>query len=151
MYETVLNAIVAERIERGEGKVSVMVASHNEDTIRYAVKLMRDSGISPDERSVCFAQLYGMCDQVYVIIQIYTPYLFEVSFSLGQAGFSVYKYVPYGPVDGVIPYLSRRAIENSKVLNKSDKERHLLVKELWRRLIVGDWRHRTAIPVTVSA
>lgn len=53
----------------------------------------------------------------------------------GQAGYLAYKYVPYGPVDDVMPYLLRRAHENKGVLEGSLRERHLVKKELWRRIL----------------
>ncbi|XP_013777730.2 proline dehydrogenase 1, mitochondrial-like [Limulus polyphemus] len=123
MYHKTLTEIMQRIVERKDRKLSMMVATHNEDTVRYTVSKMKDIGIEPEHRLVCFGQLYGMCDQV--------------SFALGQAGYSVYKYVPYGPVDEVLPYLSRRARENSSVLQKVDKERFLLKKEILRRIKEG--------------
>ncbi|XP_013774417.1 proline dehydrogenase 1, mitochondrial-like [Limulus polyphemus] len=127
MYERTLNEIMHQIITRGDRKIAIMVATHNEDTVRFTVNKMKELGIKPDEKLVCFGQLYGMCDQI--------------SFPLGQSGYSVYKYVPYGPVQEVLPYLSRRARENSSLLSKLNKERYLLRTEIIRRIKSGQVFH----------
>jgi hypothetical protein len=106
-----------------EGWAEVMVASHNESSITRAVLRMRELGLDPSTGGVSFGQLLGMCDYL--------------SFSLGAARYSVHKYVPYGPVFEVMPYLIRRAQENSDVLGGVGKEIRMLERELTRRMAVG--------------
>ncbi|NP_001365221.1 hydroxyproline dehydrogenase isoform 2 [Homo sapiens] len=100
----------------------LMVASHNEESVRQATKRMWELGI-PLDGTVCFGQLLGMCD--------------HVSLALGQAGYVVYKSIPYGSLEEVIPYLIRRAQENRSVLQGARREQELLSQELWRRLLPG--------------
>ncbi|NXN14820.1 PROD dehydrogenase, partial [Indicator maculatus] len=121
MYYRCLDHILEEI--KHSGKASVMVASHNEDTVTFTLHRMRELGIHPSEKKVCFGQLLGMCDQI--------------TFPLGQAGFPVYKYVPYGPVHEVLPYLSRRAQENRHFMQRVTRERDLLWGEVKRRLLAG--------------
>ncbi|KAG7318176.1 hypothetical protein KOW79_017931 [Hemibagrus wyckioides] len=129
MYHRCLDYIL-EEIHRN-GKASVMVASHNIDTVKHTIQRMNEMGLAPTDRKVYFGQLLGMCDQI--------------SFPLGQAGFPVYKYVPYGPVNEVIPYLSRRAQENRGMMKGAQMERSLLWKELVRRLTSGELFHTPSV------
>ncbi|XP_011814573.1 PREDICTED: LOW QUALITY PROTEIN: proline dehydrogenase 1, mitochondrial-like [Colobus angolensis palliatus] len=86
--------------------------------------------LHPTDHQVYFGQLLGMCDQI--------------SFPLGHAGYPVYKYVPYGPVMEVLPYLSRRALENSSLMKGARREWQLLWLELLRRLRTGSLFRRPA-------
>ncbi|XP_070807395.1 proline dehydrogenase 1, mitochondrial [Pituophis catenifer annectens] len=121
MYHRCLDYILEE--VRHSRKANVMVASHNKDTVKFTLGRMADLGIHPSENKIYFGQLLGMCDQI--------------TFPLGQAGFPVYKYVPYGPVKEVLPYLSRRAQENRGLLARAGEEQQLLWTELKRRLFAG--------------
>ena len=116
MYETSLSYCLEQIKARPENGLNIMVASHNEGTVRFAlekwicflpnsqlkkiaasnfahVNRMEELGIKPQDNNVHFGQLLGMCDYI--------------SFYLGGSGYSAFKYVPYGPLDEVMPYLSR--------------------------------------------
>lgn len=108
-------------------KANVMVASHNEDSVRHAAQKMNELGIDPADNQVFFGQLLGMCD--------------VVTYALGSAGYKAYKYVPYGPVEEVMPYLSRRAMENRSLMKGVVKERNMLWSELMRRYKGGRLAH----------
>ncbi|CAN5406351.1 proline dehydrogenase family protein [soil metagenome] len=100
-------------------KVSMVCGSHNEYSNQYLTVLMKDTNISPSDNRVWFAQLLGMSD--------------NISFNLAKVGFNVAKYVPYGPVDSVMPYLLRRAAENTSVAGQSSRELSLIRREVARR------------------
>lgn len=100
-------------------RVSIMCGSHNEQSNHLLVRLMAENNIKADDPRVWFAQLYGMSD--------------NISFNLAKAGYKVAKYVPYGPVRAVMPYLFRRAAENTSVAGQSSRELLLIRKELRRR------------------
>jgi proline dehydrogenase len=100
-------------------QLSVIVASHNEESNLLAARLMDDKGIPHNHSHVHFSQLYGMSD--------------NITFNLAKEGFSVSKYLPFGPIRDVIPYLMRRAQENSSVSGQTGRELSLINKELRRR------------------
>ena len=100
-------------------RIGFMCGSHNEYSNQYLTTLMQKYGIKHNDERVWFAQLYGMSD--------------NISFNLAKAGYKVAKYVPYGPVRSVMPYLFRRAQENTSVAGQSSRELILIRKELERR------------------
>lgn len=100
-------------------RISVMCGSHNEYSNQYLTVLMNKHGMTNNDNRVWFAQLLGMSD--------------NISFNLAKAGYNVAKYVPYGPVESVMPYLLRRASENTSVAGQSSRELILIRKELERR------------------
>ncbi len=100
-------------------RISVMCGSHNDYSNYYLTVLMEKHSMVPGDNRVWFAQLFGMSD--------------NISFNLAKAGYNVVKYLPYGPVRSVMPYLFRRAAENTSVAGQSSRELTLIRKELQRR------------------
>jgi proline dehydrogenase len=99
--------------------MGLVSGTHNEQSNRLLTELISKYGINPSDESIYFAQLYGMSD--------------NISFNLAKAGYNVVKYVPYGPVEKVMPYLSRRAEENTSVAGQSSREFDLVKREMARR------------------
>lgn len=104
-----------------EEGANIMLATHNQESVELAIEQMSEHGIKPRTGGVYFGQLLGMAD--------------HLTFTLGLHGYSAYKYVPYGAVHEVMPYLIRRAQENSDLLGGVKKERELYWQELKRRLL----------------
>lgn len=100
-------------------RVSVMCGSHNEQSSELLMTAMAAKNLLPSDARIWFAQLFGMSD--------------HISFNLARAGYNVVKYVPYGPVRAVMPYLLRRAEENTSVAGQSSRELTLIRRELERR------------------
>ena len=98
---------------------SLFMGSHNEQSILRVTEWMSKNKISKNHPHIWFSQLYGMAD--------------HISFNLAYSGYQVVKYVPYGPVNEVIPYLIRRAEENSSITSQTPRELSLIKKELERR------------------
>jgi len=99
--------------------VSIFNGTHNEYSSKYLADLMIEQGIDPDDKRIWFSQLYGMSE--------------HISYNLSDAGFNVAKYVPYGPVRFVLPYLMRRVEENTSVKGQTGRELSLIKKERQRR------------------
>lgn len=98
---------------------AVFIGTHNENSCLLAAKYMEGHNIPATTERVYFSQLYGMSD--------------NMSFNLANSGYHVAKYLPYGPVYDVIPYLMRRAQENTSVAGQTSRELLLLDKEMKRR------------------
>ena len=99
--------------------ISFILASHNEQSNLKIAQLMIEKGISAGDPHVHFSQLYGMSD--------------PISFNMAKEGYNVSKYLPFGPIKDVIPYLMRRAEENSSVNGQTSRELLFIRQELARR------------------
>jgi proline dehydrogenase len=97
----------------------LFLGTHNELSCLQLVKKLKERNISNSDERIWFGQLYGMSD--------------NISYNLAERGYNVAKYVPFGPVRDVMPYLIRRAEENSSVGSQSSREMELIKKELLRR------------------
>lgn len=99
--------------------IAFFIATHNAESCRLGAELMEIRGLSRDHPHICFAQLYGMSD--------------PLTFNLAAAGFRTAKYLPYGPITDVMPYLIRRAEENTAISGQMGREYRLIRRELKRR------------------
>lgn len=102
--------------------VAICVATHNEDSTIRATQLMQANKLETNHPHIHFSQLYGMSD--------------NITFNLAIAGYNTHKYMPYGPVKDVIPYLIRRAQENTSVSGQMSRELKLLKEEVRRRKLL---------------
>ena len=98
---------------------SLFSGTHNEESIYKIIEIMNSMAINKDDSNIWFGQLCGMSD--------------NITFNLASEGFNVIKYLPYGPIKEVIPYLIRRAEENTSVKGQTSRELELIKKELNRR------------------
>lgn len=100
-------------------RISVFNGSHNEISNRLLTEQMQKLGLERNEKKIWFSQLYGMSD--------------HISFNLADEGYNIAKYIPYGPVRNILPYLIRRAEENTSIAGQSSRELSLLEQERLRR------------------
>ncbi|RQP13225.1 MAG: proline dehydrogenase [Chryseobacterium sp.] len=100
-------------------RISAFFGTHNEKSTELVMDKMRSAGLSNDDKHISFGQLYGMSD--------------NITFYLANQKYNVAKYLPYGPVKDVVPYLTRRAQENTSVAGQTGRELGLIKKELERR------------------
>ena len=98
---------------------SLFSGTHNEESIYNIIDLMKSNKVNNSNQKVWFGQLYGMSD--------------NISFNLANEGFNAIKYLPFGPIKEVIPYLIRRADENTSVKGQTSRELELIKSELKRR------------------
>lgn len=100
-------------------RISICAGTHNENSSMLLAQLMQQNQIAANDPRIYFSQLFGMSD--------------HISYNLSNAGYNVAKYLPYGPVKAVLPYLFRRAAENTSVKGQAGRELTLLQREVARR------------------
>jgi proline dehydrogenase len=100
-------------------KMAIFAGTHNEESSYKLMELMQQKGIAKNDHRIWFGQLYGMSD--------------NISYNLASSGYNVAKYLPFGPVRDVMPYLIRRAEENTSVAGQTSRELMLITTERMRR------------------
>ena len=100
-------------------RIATIIATHNENSNQLGAQLLHSKGLPHHHPHVHFSQLYGMSD--------------HITFNLAKEGYSVSKYLPFGPIEDVVPYLMRRAQENSSMSGQTGRELALIKKEMKRR------------------
>ncbi|MDA7549629.1 proline dehydrogenase family protein [Flavobacteriaceae bacterium] len=113
-FNEVLNYILNNLSE-----IELFIGTHNEESTSLAIHQMKEKKIAKNDSRVWFGQLYGMSD--------------HITFNLAKLGYGVAKYIPFGPVKDVMPYLIRRAEENTSVTGQTSRELSLIKKEKQRR------------------
>lgn len=112
------DAAVVYMLENIE-KMAIFAGTHNENSSYRLMELMTEKGIAKNDARIFFGQLFGMSD--------------NISYNLAESGYNVAKYLPFGPVRDVMPYLIRRAEENTSVAGQTSRELDLIKKERVRR------------------
>ena len=100
-------------------RIAICAGTHNEESCRVLAEMMAEANLNNNDRRIYFSQLFGMSD--------------NLSYNLANAGYNVAKYLPYGPVKAVMPYLFRRAQENTSAKGQAGRELTLILKEMKRR------------------
>jgi proline dehydrogenase len=111
--------LALEFITSHHERFGLFAGSHNEASCELLIKLMNENGIAKNDPNFWFGQLFGMSD--------------NISFNIAHLGYNIAKYLPYGPIKEVMPYLVRRAQENTSVAGQTGRELMLIEKELERR------------------
>jgi proline dehydrogenase len=116
---TDLNYDIAVEYMMEHPKMAIFVGTHNEESSYLAMELAKKRGVQENDNRLWFGQLFGMSD--------------HISYNLANQGYNVAKYLPFGPVRDVMPYLIRRAEENTSVAGQTSRELNLLKTERKRR------------------
>jgi len=100
-------------------RIAICAGTHNEESCKILAEMMAEAKLTNNDRRIYFSQLFGMSD--------------NLSYNLANAGYNVAKYLPYGPVKAVMPYLFRRAQENTSAKGQAGRELTLILREMKRR------------------
>jgi proline dehydrogenase len=100
-------------------RIAICAGTHNEESCKILAEMMAEAKLTNIDRRIYFSQLFGMSD--------------NLSYNLANAGYNVAKYLPYGPVKAVMPYLFRRAQENTSAKGQAGRELTLILREMKRR------------------